>query len=117
MRTMNIPELFPQCCYVAVNLKNNEDYANLLNGLTPSNDYACGKFWYVFPIALASKSDQTFADEMMKFIAMCSKNDWVIVFHTIEAVCNILKSPSSVLKRFFIRTYLQKMVKYKRLHV
>lgn len=107
MKTLNVPELFPLCCWVAYNFDKKVSYSDLLNGLTPSSDFAREQFWSVWPIALASKSEATFADEMMKFIAMCSKNDWVIVFHTIEAVCNILKSPSSVLKRFFIRKTLR----------
>ncbi|OHT03934.1 hypothetical protein TRFO_28716 [Tritrichomonas foetus] len=100
------PEMFPLCCWIASNLPQGE-FEHMLEGIEPSNIYITNKFWSIWPIVLANKSDATFSAEVIRFLASCSKDEWINLFSMIEIVCSLMKKSSSPLKRILVKKFLQ----------
>lgn len=103
--TTNSLELFSFECWIA-STNPNTDFCYILNNVEPSPAFICGENWSFWPIyfMVQNSSLMKITEKMMTFLAVCTKYDkWIDIYYMIEVISNLVRKPSSKLKRLFIQ--------------
>ena len=91
------PELFPICSWIAVNL-GDKGMRRLLNKVTPGVHLVTSEFWAIWLVVGLVKADEKLQRFTARYLAKCSRNNFALLFATIEVIGRALSESTENIK-------------------